>query len=238
MDLYLSDLHLGNPLFKSEEEVVSLVNDTRFDRIFFVGDIIDVWEEELPKIEIKYQSLISTINDVIRKEKEVIFLKGNHDPDEVVFKYLFPRAKMFNDKFIENDVIVMHGNQFDGAILKVEFLNKLFYYTSVWPLQRIFRCNVRDRFRLMLTSVADRKGKEHYNRLVSQIEKDAVETYQKDFNYIIMGHTHFPKIVSCEDIDSDCQCDYINCGDWIHNKTYLIRDDDGKFHLEGDIRGT
>lgn len=236
MDLYLSDLHLGSPLFDSEEEIVTLIKDERFDRIYFVGDMLDVWEEEFTKIQTQYQLLIATINDIIRKDKkEVKIVKGNHDPDESIFKYLFPQARVYSEKIIEGDVIIVHGNEFDGAILKIEWMNKLLYYLLIWPIQRFFSYNIRDNFRVMLSSVASRKGKPHYKRLVSQIEKDAVEKYQQGFNHVVMGHTHFPKIVNCD--DNTCHCEYINCGDWIFNKSYVIRDDEGIFHLEGDIRG-
>jgi UDP-2,3-diacylglucosamine pyrophosphatase LpxH len=236
MDLYLSDIHLGSPLFDSESDLIKLIKDDRFRRIFFVGDIFDVWEQELSKIQNDHHSFIAEVNNQIRSnKKEIIAIKGNHDPDEAMIKYVWPQAKICKDKYIEKDVIVIHGNEFDGAILKVEFFNKLLYYLFIWPIQKFFKYNIRDRFRSMLYSPASRRGKKHYDRLVLQIEKDAIKKYQDQYNYVIMGHTHFPKIVNCE--EETCHCDYINCGDWIHNRSYVIRDDDGKFHLEGEIRG-
>ena len=128
MDLYLSDTHLGSPLFKSEADLINLVKDARFNRIFFVGDIFDVWEEEFAKIKEKHHSFIGEVNNQIRSNnKEIIVVRGNHDPDESMIKFAWPQAKVHKEKYIENGLLVIHGNEFDGAILKVEFLNKLLY---------------------------------------------------------------------------------------------------------------
>lgn len=242
MDLYLSDLHLGNPLFDSRRPIINLVEDDRFDRIYFTGDIIDVWEGDFYSIREQYSTLISAVNDQIRKGKEVKIVRGNHDPDEMMLKYAFPQAKVYKEKIIEGDTIVIHGNEFDGAILRVEWLNKLLYYLFVHPLLR-FKYDIRVRLRKRLTSVSARRDKRHYDKLVTEIEKDAVAKYGKDFKYIVMGHTHFPKIVNCEG-----GCQYINCGDWMHNHSYVIKDkkgfkltqgedDDIKFKLGGKISG-
>lgn len=229
MDLFLSDLHLGSPLFDSERELISLTGDKRFKRIFFVGDTIDVWEDDFYSIRQKFDIFVSHINQLIREGKEVHIIRGNHDPDEMMLKYAWPQAKVHKTKYIEDDMIVVHGNEFDGAILKVEFINKLLYYFFIHPLIRFFNYDIRHKFQKMLSSVAARRDKSHYDKLVSQIEKDAVEKYQDKYNSIVMGHTHCPKVVDCS--DGECHCDYINCGDWIHNKSYVIRNNKGEFKL-------
>jgi UDP-2,3-diacylglucosamine pyrophosphatase LpxH len=237
MDLYLSDLHLGNPLFKDDEKILELLRDDRFNRIFFIGDIFDVWEKKFSDIHAEYLSIINEINSQIKvNKKEMIFIKGNHDPIESSIKYACPQARIYSSSYVEKDVVIIHGNEFDGAILKVEFINKLLYYIFIWPMQRFFNLNVRDRFRYWLHSPAARKGKKHYDKLVLQIEKDAVAKYQDRFNFIIMGHTHYPKIVNCD--NNTCDCSYINCGDWIHNRSYVIKDNEGIYRLEGELRGT
>ena len=48
--------------------------------------------------------------------------------------------------------------------------------------------------------------------------------YKYKYDYIIIGHTHLPKLIVEDDYI------YINCGDWVHNKTYAIYED-GDFRL-------
>ena len=53
MDLYISDAHLGSVLFNSESDLIKLIKDPIYKRIFFVGDTFDVWDEKFDRIRDK-----------------------------------------------------------------------------------------------------------------------------------------------------------------------------------------
>ncbi len=40
--LFLSDLHLGSPLFRRKAEILNILKD-EYDKIIVVGDLLDVW---------------------------------------------------------------------------------------------------------------------------------------------------------------------------------------------------
>ena len=48
--LYISDTHLGSPLFDSISYITSLITSPEFDEIYFLGDITDVWASLLMQI--------------------------------------------------------------------------------------------------------------------------------------------------------------------------------------------
>jgi len=61
--LFLSDFHLGSPLFESENEILSLLNDD-YDMVFLLGDTIDTWEDDLWSIVTKNNVLLRKLNSL------------------------------------------------------------------------------------------------------------------------------------------------------------------------------
>ncbi len=210
--LLISDLHLGSPLLENYRVLLNLLYSTSYDKIFLIGDIVDSWENNIEDIveEPIAGSIISAINDVA-KTKEVHYIMGNHDPGIAKVAEHFPYVKIVPDHLVLDDTIILHGHQFNKLILKHDFLAKI-----LWPIQWTFErfgWNPRAYFRDLYYSVASKRSQSRYGDLVLDIELAAVEKY-KDYKTVIMGHTHFPKIIK----DSTT---YVNTGDWIHNKSYI-----------------
>lgn len=214
--LILSDLHLGSPLFKYELELIHLLNDNKFDKIIINGDIFDIWELPINKIISKYIILINIINN-LAISKSIIIIRGNHDPNITVLSSIFYSCNVVF-QYEYNNNIVIHGSEFDDLIMKYSIIAKFLGYIN-WFFERI-HLDLKTFFRELFYSISAKRQKKYYNDLISDIEKSAVDKYKDTYDFIIMGHTHMPKI-------SDT---YINCGDMIHNYTYVI-DDDNDFKL-------
>lgn len=210
--LILSDLHLGNPLFKHENELLNLL-DCDFDEIIFCGDILDVWELPIDKIISKYSNMISFINMKSNITK-IIIIHGNHDPDIPKLKNIFSECHICESYEYDNNIVV-HGDEFDEFILKYSSLSRWLSYFN-WIFER-FGLDLKTFFRELFYSISAKRQKVYYNDLVSDIEKAAVDKYSESFSTVIMGHTHMPKIVGSK-------CLYVNVGDMIHNYTYVLHD--------------
>lgn len=220
--LFISDLHLGSPLFECENEVISVLSG-EYSMVFIVGDIIDTWEESVEHIVSKYSKLIDKINEL----ENIMIIKGNHDPSlqslETIFpgKYVVTKCEFHSG---ENSGIVIHGDEFDIMVTKYSWITKVLAPIH-WALERI-GINLKAFFRELFFSIANKRNKSYYKDLVFDIEHSLVEKYGHKYKYVIVGHTHLPKI---ENING---CMYVNCGDLIHNKTYAIYEDN-KFILVG-----
>jgi UDP-2,3-diacylglucosamine pyrophosphatase LpxH len=212
--LILSDLHFGNPLFRYELQLIKLLSSTNFDEIIICGDTLDTWESSIDRIISKYNFLIDLFNKL---GSTVIIIHGNHDPPIEKLKSIFNNCQVYNS-YVYNNNIVIHGSEFDNLINKYSYIARYLGYFN-WIFER---CNldIKSFFRELYYSISAKRQKLYYNSLVSNIEKSAVEKYSKDYKLVIMGHTHMPKIIN----------NYINCGDMIHNYTYII-DDNDKFGL-------
>lgn len=210
-NLYLSDIHLGNPFFESKDYIIKLL-DNEYYKVFLVGDTIDEWEEDVDSIVKEYQDLIDKLNSL----DNLIVIKGNHDPSLKNLKTIFPNGEIC-DKYFDkdNNSLVIHGHEFDKLINEYSWLAKILYPIQ-WSFERL-NLDLSYFFRNLFHSIAAKKEKKYYSKLVLDIEHKIVSTYAL-YNNIVVGHTHFPKIVDNDNIN------YINCGDWTHSCTYIEYD--------------
>jgi len=212
--LILSDLHLGNPLFYKERQVIDLLNDSKYDQVIINGDLIDIWEDSVLNI-IQDNSVINVINQSCQ---DVVIIPGNHDPKLNILKTIFPKHLVVNKYEMilnSNPAIFIHGEEFDKLVTKYYWVAKILFPIQ-WSFERL-HLDPQGYLRDIYYSISNKRNKKCYNDLVLQIEKDLVQKYRNDYYYIICGHTHFPKI-SCNEYVGYC---YINSGDLIHNFTYV-----------------
>lgn len=214
--LFISDFHLGSPLF-NREYTLSRILLGDYDKIFLVGDILDIQEESIETITDEYYYLISLINQL----ENVIIIKGNHDPSMVELSKVFINATVCGN-YTDDFGIVIHGDGFDKFLgtLLYEISFKVFYVFERLGINT--KMMVRNAYARILSLVKNKP----LDSLLFHYEIDAVKHYGNCFDNIVMGHSHLPKIVDCDN------CKYINCGDWIHNKTY-VEYIDGEFKLLG-----
>ena len=219
--LILSDIHMGSPLFNSQHKILDLLSDTYKD-IFLIGDIIDIWEQNLNKTLEYYDPLISAINQKA-KECPVTIIKGNHDPDFLTLKRIFKQC-IVKEQYAyipEKKIMLMHGDEFDYFIndysCLASFLYKIHQFVS-----KYFEFNLREHFRYLFYSIASKKDKNYFKDLVLRIEKETIKKYGSDYKTIIMGHTHLPKITFYPETGPIWRNRYVNCGDWVFNNSYVI----------------
>jgi UDP-2,3-diacylglucosamine pyrophosphatase LpxH len=211
--LVLSDLHIGSKGCNSEG-ILKLLKEEKADRYILVGDIIDGW------LFMKYKSFEYHQTKVIRKflklskNKEIIWIAGNHD--EFLRKYLGLEIGNIKicDEFIENGIWFCHGDKYDGivkmrwlgilgslgydlAIVIDRFLKKLGNKKS---LSKYLKDNVKAAVSFMV---------DFENEMVRQASKRECHT-------VVCGHIHKPSDKTIEGIR------YINTGDWIENHSKLI----------------
>ncbi len=218
--LFLSDLHLGSPLFESAREIISLL-DKDYDRVFILGDIIDEWEDDVESIVADNKSVIDKINEL----DNVVVIKGNHDPTISELKVVFPNKEVIDCYELNYDgksMIIMHGEEFDHLITNHSWLARL-VFPFYWCCERL-GFNLKGCLRQLFHSIFAKIEKKHYNDLVLDTEENLVNKYKDKYDYIVVGHTHLPKLVKGTDFT------YINCGDWIYHKSY-VEYEDGQFKL-------
>ena len=212
--LFLSDIHLGSPLFQEHDKLEEVLN-SNFEHLYLLGDILDVQERDLNKIIKRNKNIINRIKFLGSK---VTIIKGNHDPELSEIQSLFPKAKVLEESQFEKFKLI-HGHEFGLPVLKYSFLVKLLFKLH-WFFERI-GINLQAIFRTLYISISSIINGEDYEDIILDVEKSIIDKYSGKYSGVICGHTHMPKQIEHGGFL------YINCGDWIHNNTYLQLDDSG-----------
>lgn len=209
MIIIVSDLHIGDRNFKYFDFLDFLMSLERGTTIILNGDFEDLYKISQPKAMEEYSLVYSFL-----KKFNVKRVKGNHDEILTLPKKL---------EFETNSglrVAVCHGHHHD-------FLVKNFsWYTRVASkvekvLDSIFMCNFRRVLRYLSLGIL--------TYLSNKINYKALE-HHDGYDLVVIGHTHFPKVIS-----KDGRY-VVNCGEWLHDCTYVKITDDGNVSLHWWIK--
>jgi UDP-2,3-diacylglucosamine pyrophosphatase LpxH len=231
--LFLSDLHIG-----IEHCQVSKLNkflkENEFENLFLVGDIIDMtnlkskvyWNNESTKF----------IRRILKesKHKNVYYIIGNHD----YFLEMFLGETLSNIKFSKEmkyttvkgeEVLLIHGDKFDGMITNMRWLYWLgdraysfALFLNLWvnKTRSIFGKRYWSLSKYLKSKV---KGAIQF---VNNFEKLIVEDAKNNnVQVVIAGHIHVAEDKIIDGIR------YMNCGDWVEQTTCIVEDLNGNLIL-------
>ena len=223
--LIISDLHIGSKGCQTDS-ILELLKNESYDRYILVGDIIDGWLfKKYKKFSYQHTKVIRRLLK-LSKNKEIIWISGNHD--EFLRKYIpveIGNIKVM-DEFIENGVWYCHGDKYDG-IIKMHWLGilgSLGYDLAIVIDRFLKRFNkktslskyLKDNVKAAVSFLIDFE-----NEMVRQAKKRKCHT-------VVCGHIHTPNYKIIDGVD------YLNCGDWIENCSYIVLEDN-KFELKTNL---
>lgn len=207
--IFVSDIHLGTPQCKVHY-LLNFFHNHIFDNVYLVGDIIDIeyikrngwahWSKDC-------NTFVQKILRMARKGANVYFITGNHDAAirHLIHQYQedfhLGNIQIVNSVDIEinkKKMLVIHGDQFDGAFLSYPFL----YWIGDKAYSLALRVNTI--FNLIrkwcglsywsLSSYLKQKVKSTMS-FIANIKKIIFEHLSKhNYDGIIYGHTHTPDI--------------------------------------------
>lgn len=231
---FASDFHLGVPSYilsrEREKRIVQWLDAIKSDasEIFLMGDIFDFWFEYKTVVPKGYIRLLGKLAELSDAGIQFYFFKGNHDM--WVFDYF---EKEFNMKIIDNELeIVRNGKSFylhhgDGVgngddgykLLKKVFRSKFcqWLFAIAHPNIGVGLANYWSS-RSKLAKRNERKFETTELAWITEFNEHIITT-KKKYDYIIMGHRHFPIDVTLQQ-----NTRYINLGEWINFDTYAVFD--------------
>lgn len=232
--LWISDVHLGSADCKAEQ-LLQLLDRVRCERLYLVGDIVDIWAMSRRVFWPESHNLV--LRKLLNKSRagvEIIYIPGNHDANfrefcGSQFGHVVIKRKHVHVTPDGRRLLVTHGDELDHAV-RFSRLNRLvgdWAYNAMMSVNRWVN-RIRDRLGLPYWSLSG-WVKNH----VAQADA-AIQAYQvaavtmvreKGYDGIICGHLHHPVIQQYEDIL------YCNDGDWVENCTALLEDEGGQLKL-------
>ncbi len=232
--IWISDVHLGYSGC-SADHLLKFLRQMRCEKLYLVGDIVDFWS--LKKRRFWPQDHNNVVRSILGKAKhgtEVYFIPGNHDEamrgyDGMTLGNVEVRNQLVHQTADGRRFLVMHGDQFDAAVLNSRWLGKL----GAGVYDTLLRANglvnrVRAQFGYDYWSLAAflKHRVKNAVKYISKFERAvALEAQRQQVDGLICGHIHRPEIAVINGVN------YLNCGDWVESCTALLEHHDGSIEL-------
>ncbi|HOD18423.1 MAG TPA: UDP-2,3-diacylglucosamine diphosphatase [Candidatus Cloacimonadota bacterium] len=200
-----------------------------YDRLILNGDIFDLWFDWKYTIIKAYFPVLKVLADIAEMGCRIAYISGNHDfwfndflPSQLKID-LYPEA--FSLEADDKKICFTHGDshtsndaryKFLRAVIRLPITKRLFSWLHpdlALALGKYFSRSSRAR----------RISHNLQQKKMLGLEKYAA-TLMKDYDYVIMGHTHAPCVVPIG------KGIYANSGDWLENNSYITIID-GKLEL-------
>lgn len=233
---FASDFHLGVPNQQASRErelkIVAWLDFIKADaaEVFLLGDIFDFWFEYatvIPKGFIRLQGKLAELSDLGIK---LYFFKGNHDM--WVFDYF---EKEFGLKVISDELIIeRNGKRFflhhgDGLgtgeagykLLKNFFRSSFcqWLFARIHPNLGIGIANYWSGKSRLANNKKEGLKQAVYEDAWAKTFYNTLKLYQGCFDYVIIGHHHFPIEVNLAN-----GATYFNLGEWVNFTSYAVFD--------------
>jgi UDP-2,3-diacylglucosamine pyrophosphatase LpxH len=222
---FLSDIHLGARECRADL-VLDFLHRVRMERLFLVGDIVDVWGLRRsfywPQ---SHHSVLRTILGMAKHGTRVIYVPGNHDEefrdlDGAVFGNLAVHREYVHTTAAGRRMLVAHGDEFDANVKFSRWLAALGSGMYDYHLRRAMGLPYWSLAGYLKARVGNAMK---YVRLFEEAATHAAQ--RRGFDGIICGHVHRPAN------NQQGGVRYCNSGDWVENCSALIEDHAGELRL-------
>ena len=233
--IFISDLHLGTAGCKAEA-VLRFLDEYRPERLYLLGDIMDVWSNRniftWPKGQI---TVLRRILGMADNGVDVYYIPGNHDRalGSLVGADLGNiriRRECVHKTADDRRVLVTHGDAYDAFVIHHEWVARV--ATRVYHFITVFN-NLANRVGRRTGRLAPLNicrfvriwSKQFTDVLSSFASTIAAETVRRECDGVICGHMHRPEISEVAGVQ------YYNVGDWVEHCTALVEDFAGTLSL-------
>lgn len=233
--IFISDTHLGMKGARAEE-LSAFLKSVRCQRLYLVGDIIDLWALRARwRWPAMHNQVVRRLLKMARKGVTVVYVPGNHD--DAVRQYIgldlggVRLAKQAIHRTQDGrNLLITHGDEFDLVVQHSRLLSMVgaWAYDHLVILNRVIN-QLRSLFGLQRWSFSGAiksrvKGACSY---VSNFEQAlSSDVKRRGLHGVVCGHVHQPALRECEDGTL-----YANCGDWIERCSALVEHEDGRLEL-------
>lgn len=234
--LWLSDVHLGTPSARAAE-LLDFLAEVRADRIYLVGDIIDLQRmKSRPMFPDLHMAVLTELARLAGAGTEVLFIPGNHDHEfrNIAGQEIFGIPVLLEAEHVTPNgerLLVTHGDLLDGRIRKGTSLEKfgaaayLLLTEADAIINRWRRSLGRDYISISAAIKRRLSGAQEYIRRFETVAAEYAA--ERGYDGIVCGHIHRPNVRQIGG------CLYANDGDWVEHGTALAETADGELQILG-----
>ncbi|CAM3231677.1 UDP-2,3-diacylglucosamine diphosphatase [Rhodothermus bifroesti] len=232
--IWISDVHLGTRSCRADF-LCDFLRQNNADYLYLVGDIFDGWALKRHWYWDSYHNdVLQQILQKARKGTHVIYIPGNHD--EFARQYfglkldeITVRPSALHTTADGRQLLVLHGDEFDGIIRYAPWLSRLGagVYALVLGLNRWYN-QVRRWLGLSYWSLSAylKYRTKKAVQYIADFEQAIVNEARKyDVEGVVCGHIHHAELRKIDGIL------YANTGDWVESCTALVEHFDGRLEI-------
>ncbi|HYZ31083.1 MAG TPA: UDP-2,3-diacylglucosamine diphosphatase [Crenalkalicoccus sp.] len=232
--IFLSDIHLGTRGCRADF-LLDFLRRTSCERLYLVGDVVDGWRLRKSWYWTgEFDAVLRRLLALAQSGVEVVYIPGNHD--EMFRDWLgleIAGVKLVKEAVHETadgrQMLVIHGDEFDGVIRYAKFLAFLGDWAYDWALyvNRYFNA-VRRRLGYPYWSLSQwlKRQVKGAVKAIDRFEMAlAGEAKRRGLDGVICGHIHHAEMRTVQGVL------YMNDGDWVESCTALVEHADGRFEL-------
>jgi len=227
MKVYIaSDFHLKFSENKEDsirrKRVLSFLESLvgKADLLILNGDIFDIWFVWKSVIIKGYFPILKKLADIKESGCRIVFIAGNHDFwfNDFLEKEL--GFEIFTDTFSEiiegKKVFISHGDLFTSNDFRYRVFRKIIRNKFVMKIFEIIHPDIA----LNLGKFLSRSSRDtKIPKAIQRRKESGLDRFAKqkltEYDIVILGHSHSPKLVQYENGI------YLNSGDWIVHNSYI-----------------
>ncbi len=227
MKVYIaSDFHLKLQEQKEDkirrEKVINFLMSLRgkAELLILNGDIFDLWFSWKNVIIKGYFPILKVLSELRENGCRIIFIAGNHDFYFGNFLRDYLKIEVYTDAYSTvidgKKVYITHGDQHTSNDLRYKIFRILTHNKFIMKIFAMIHPDVS----LKIGNLMSRSSRKQQasKKLLEKREAGLIKFAKKkmdEFDIVILGHSHIPKILKFENGI------YANSGDWIENYSYL-----------------
>jgi len=219
--IFLSDIHLGSPHCQSEKLFLEL-KEIEAENLFLVGDIVTQNAKK------SNQDIVEFIELINSKSWNIVYILGNHEKDRAEAKIeLNPKSplKTYNNYIYENGyerIYLTHGDSFHNK----DIFNRMLKFT-LKKIKKTAQKMEDSKKRGVTSTYYHKRVKPIAQRYLhnSYVQYLTTKAKKNSCQKVICGHIHLPEFINTK------RAEYLNCGDWVNNSSYIIENFNGEFKL-------
>ena len=233
--VFVSDVHLGSKHCHAAE-LADFLTTLRCDRLYLVGDIVDLWWLASRRAIWKdaHNRVVEALHALRRAGTEIVYVPGNHDRPVrrfcgLVLPRMAIRRRTIHVTADGRRLLVVHGDDYDAVThfggLQEEFGDWLYY--RILTGNRLLNF-VRSRLGLRYWSLAEflkRQSGAAERYIARFVQAGLDDARRRGVDGIVCGHIHRAGLFERDG------CIYANDGDWVESLTALVEDPDGSLRL-------
>jgi len=231
--IFVSDTHLGSS-WSNSNKLFTFLENIEAEQLFLVGDIVNSTATQEHLEVTKFIQLIQ------KKEWKIIYIAGNHEEERVyspAVSLSFSEELLAQTNYVyhsgKTSVYLEHGHRFHTVSRFNRVSGRVFRYLKRILLQRerVKRSAITENIGTLKQpkeSFYLRYVKPFSQRLLRYSFKSymAERAKEQGCSVVVCGHFHIAENSRVKGVQ------YLNCGDWVKDSSYVVETQEGEFMLK------